>query len=402
MRWQDEARFGLDDVHRKVDEIEEARAADRRELRKEMVKRSDELHAGQVDGKKEMDLLRAMVAGKGSGPAAVGQSETVRSLEGTVGTLSDRLDRLDMIMRRSPPDGGGGGGGGAAGDARLSKLHTQVLLIQDQLDSVCASEAHIPAMRRDIASLQVDVERNGTLLSQCQASARQQEQLLVDARKGAAALCERVASAEARAEREGGLIAKASTNAERAQSTVQEVVQVVGAMSQRIAAGAAGGGDVERVHDRVGQLQAIYEARFRDISVMLRHLGMSVKTHGAKESDSETQSDVAGGGGVARGVTKTIFEEIRRVKGELGGEVDGIRALAHKAMGADTTSLQLQEAVDGLVGEMGAFPFSRRGFISGVCLPSGTLLGCESIGCLVGVEREPATDMPRSIYLSRS
>jgi hypothetical protein len=128
LRWQDEAKFGFDDLKRKLEELEETRTTDRRELRKEMVKRSDDMHAAYTDTRKDIDYLRAALAGRGGGgggkdSAAAG--ETLKSVEQFLDTLKDRVERLEFESRRRS-SGTGISGSDAFGkpdsDARITKV----------------------------------------------------------------------------------------------------------------------------------------------------------------------------------------------------------------------------------------------------------------------------------------
>ena len=114
---------------------------------------------------------------------------------------------------------------------------------------------------------------------------------------------------------------------ERMQGMITEVVQVIGAMSAKMSQEEEPGrrrtGRVdEQVEDRLQEMHKVYEKRFHDIAVMIRHIGMSgggkemllsTLRKGREEEESETESGESGAGGRSQSLAR-MLEEMRRIK----------------------------------------------------------------------------------------
>ena len=111
----------------------------------------------------------------------------------------------------------------------------------------------------------------------------------------------------------------------------------------------------------------LYEERFRDITAMIRHIGVTVRTQnlsamgasgvggGRTSGDGNTGEGGLGEGGVhAEGaVVQKVMEELRKTKVELEKDMSALRAFTQQAVGGEGDLWQLQDDVAKLETQVG-------------------------------------------------
>ena len=102
VRWQEEAKYAVEDLRRKIEDVEESRSADKRDLRKEVSKREEQFAVAQADIGKDIDYLRSCIVGKGVGrDGGMAGDTSLRSLESSITALHERCDTLEQTLSTS-------------------------------------------------------------------------------------------------------------------------------------------------------------------------------------------------------------------------------------------------------------------------------------------------------------
>ena len=97
MRWQEEAKYIMEDLRRKIDDVEESRSTDKRDLRKELSKREDQTAMVQADMRKDLDYLRSIVVGKGSSKEGGAGEPSMRTIEQSLAAMHERCDKTEQV-----------------------------------------------------------------------------------------------------------------------------------------------------------------------------------------------------------------------------------------------------------------------------------------------------------------
>jgi len=133
-RWKEQAAFGLEDLRRKADDLDEARGAERRELRKELARRQEEASVAQAAARKELvELVRSQLAAGGVPPAVESKLE---KLDGERAALRAELAELEPRLARLEE-------GGAALRAQMEGRPTEgeLAALRDQMQHAKAEQA---------------------------------------------------------------------------------------------------------------------------------------------------------------------------------------------------------------------------------------------------------------------
>ena len=86
LRWQEEAKYAMEDLRRKIDDVEESRSSDKRDLRKELSKRDEQAGAAQADLRKDLDYIRSCVVGKAAGRDGIAEP-SLRTIEQSLAAI---------------------------------------------------------------------------------------------------------------------------------------------------------------------------------------------------------------------------------------------------------------------------------------------------------------------------
>ncbi|KAJ1473780.1 hypothetical protein T484DRAFT_1834909 [Baffinella frigidus] len=250
-------------------------------------------------------------------------------------------------------------------EPRLARVEEGGATLRAQLETR-TSEAELSVLREQVQQARNETTRAaGGAVQQARHEATRVTRAAGDAVDGIEALSSRVAGAEGQGEdlsrsRVAGAEGQASRQGEdlsRVHGMVREVVQVIGAMSAQLAE-AESARDGPDGGEAMQELQRVYEARFRDITSMIRHIGVSVRAQylsgrGGNDSEPSPGSDEERGGrassrGKGRGgaggaLMQRMVDEVRRNKEQVEGELTAVRAIARQTLGGHAEVGKVQE-----------------------------------------------------------
>ena len=97
LRWQEEAKYMMEDLRRKIDDVEESRSTDKRDLRKELGKREEQALLAHTEMRKDLDYLRSCVVGKGTGRDGSAAEPSMRTIEQSLASMHERCDKTEQV-----------------------------------------------------------------------------------------------------------------------------------------------------------------------------------------------------------------------------------------------------------------------------------------------------------------
>ena len=97
LRWQEEAKYMMEDLRRKIDDVEESRNTDKRDLRKELGKREEQAALAHTEMRKDLDYLRSCVVGKGAGRDGSAAEPSMRTIEQSLASMHERCDKTEQV-----------------------------------------------------------------------------------------------------------------------------------------------------------------------------------------------------------------------------------------------------------------------------------------------------------------
>jgi DNA repair exonuclease SbcCD ATPase subunit len=337
LRWQEEAKYAMEDLRRKIEDVEESRSTDKRDLRKELAKREEQSNTAQAEIRKDLDYLRSCVVGKGAGKDGNGGEPSMRTIEQSLAAMHERCDKTEQLAASTKRDT----------TAALDNLQHDI--DQKLKGADCQLEMHE-------SKLQTLTEALNATKGQVQEATLVSDKLhdaVVNRREETQALQEIVKAVERKT-------ATHEASIDRAQGMVKEVVHVIGAMSARLTEQLGTSTDPQHappaVASKVDELQALYEERFKDITAMIRHIGVTVRAqHLSMDAHSPMRNDAGRGGGAARpgsddaklqgSVLEKVMEELRKTKAGLENDMAALRAFTQQAVGGEGDLWQLQDDV---------------------------------------------------------
>jgi chromosome segregation ATPase len=97
LRWQEEAKYMMEDLRRKIDDVEETRSTDKRDMRKELAKREEQAALAHTEMRKDLDYLRSVVVGKGAGRDGSPAEPSMRTIEQSLASMHERCDKTEQV-----------------------------------------------------------------------------------------------------------------------------------------------------------------------------------------------------------------------------------------------------------------------------------------------------------------
>ena len=331
LRWQEEAKYAMEDLRRKIEDVEESRSTDKRDLRKELSKREEQANIVQSDMRKDLDYLRSCVVGKGAGKDGSAGEPSMRTIEQSLASMHERCDKAEQLAMSTKRDTT------AALDSAQHDVDQRLKSADSKLEM---HESKLLTLTEALNATKGQVQE-ATLV------ADKLHNTVVDQREETQALQEVIKAVERKA-------ATHEASIDRAQGMVKEVVHVIGAMSARLTEQLGTTTDPQHappaVAAKVDELQALYEERFKDITAMIRHIGVTVRaqhlsmsTSGPMDADNGTPGGRVDGHKLEGSVLDKVMEEIRKTKSALESDMAALRAFTQQAVGGEGELWQLQD-----------------------------------------------------------
>lgn len=285
-RNHEDTKEALDVLRRRVEEGEEARAADRRDARREAQRRQVEAAGAAEELRTEVDH---MIQARHPGDDAVVKAQVAASVERIARLETDRGAAREEIISLARA---------AKADAKEEALGAVEELITCMGEKIRTNIAAAIEDRLALVPEQAELQDVRASVDRLQAHA-------ADAQAGVARVGEVVAGVRARAEASDARASQEAAEVARLHARLKEVVQVMGAMSARLSGGGDGAGvgsasgkgipaflpsspEASMVDAKVAGLHAEFDRRFKDISAAMRDISAAVRPQSGGQSRERT------------------------------------------------------------------------------------------------------------------
>ena len=309
LRWQDGAKYTMEDLRREIEDTEETRGVDKRELRKELAKCEEKVVTAHDDLRRDVARLRSCGIDK---VAVVGESgERTSALEKDVVTLSERCNKIEQHL--------------AAASNTLDDHGDAMKTLESKLGGITEANAE---MQAQVLEAMLVAEKLYVMVSDTKAL---QE-----------------------------TVSKHDASIDRVQGMVREVVHVIGAMSSRLTEQLKTATDPKpaspAVASRVEELHMLYEERFKDITAMIRHIGGKVRGQSLSKWTGGSQEQAwvgTEGSTVEKVVVQRVMDELRKSRTGIDDDMAALRAFTQHLVGGEGDLWTLQDELATLQTQLG-------------------------------------------------
>ena len=315
LRWQDGAKYTMEDLRRQIEDTEETRGVDKRELRKELAKCEEKVVTAHDDLRRDVERLRSCGIDKVG--VVGGSGERASALEQDMVTLSERCNKIEQHL--------------TAASKTLDDHGDAMQMLESKVSGITEANAE---MQAQVLEAMLVAEKLNVMVFDTKAL---QE-----------------------------TVSKHDASIDRVQGMVREVVHVIGAMSSRLTEqlrtvtdpkpASPARSQHHLVASRVEELHMLYEERFKDITAMIRHIGGTVRGQSLSKGTggSEEQAWVGTAGStVEKVVVQRVMDELRKSRTGIDDDMAALRAFTQHLVGREGDLWTLQDELATLQTQLG-------------------------------------------------